>query len=414
MNTRSASHAKRRSLAACAALLAAVCLVPTLLRGADWPQWRGANRDAKIAGFEAPKAWPKELAQKWKVPVGPGDGTPALVGDKLYVFVRDAANEIALCLDAATGKEAWRDKYEAAAAAEPMGRHPGPRSSPTVANGKVLTHGVRGQLSCLDAATGKVLWRKDEFPGSWPRFFTASSPLVTDSMCIAQLGGEEKGGMVAYDLATGEAKWKFTSDGSAYASPILMTVGDTKLIVALTASKIVGVGLADGKLLWEAPFPVQRMAYNADTPIVDGQTVIYSGGGRGTKALKIETGFTAKELWSNPAIATQFDNPVLKDGKVYGITQKGELFCLDAQTGKTLWTAPLPGAARGFGSVVDAGSVLFALSPDGELVVFEPSDKEFKKLAGYKVGLETYAYPVISGNKIYVKDKDSLALWAIE
>ena len=97
--------------------------------------------------------------------------------------------------------------------------HSGPRSSPTVAEGKIVTLGVGGVLSCVDAAKGKLLWRKDDFSGAWPRFYTASSPIVTDGLCIAQLGGESKGGIVAYDLATGDQKWKWTDDGTAYASP---------------------------------------------------------------------------------------------------------------------------------------------------------------------------------------------------
>ena len=128
------------------------------------------------------------------------------------------------------------------------------------------------------------------------------------------------------------------------------------------------------------------MDYNAATPIVDGQTVIYAGAGRGTKAVKIEKtadGFAAKELWSNPDNGVQFDTPVLKGGQIYGVSQKGVLFCLDAKDGKTLWTTELGG--RGFGSIVDAGSVLLALTPKGELTVFEPSDKEYKKVASYKV-----------------------------
>ncbi|MCY3019124.1 MAG: PQQ-binding-like beta-propeller repeat protein [Planctomycetota bacterium] len=393
----------------------AVCVAAVQLQAADWPQWRGANRDAKVTDFAAPKTWPKDLAQKWKVAVGRGDASPALVGDKLYVFTRDEAGEVTLCLDAATGKELWRDKYDAPASTEPRGEHPGPRSSPAVAGGKIATYGVRGSLSCLDAATGKMLWRKDDFPGSWPRFFTGSSPLITDNLCIAQLGGEEKGGIVAYDLATGDQKWKWTDDGTAYASAALLTVGETKMLVTLTAKKIVGIGLADGKLLWEVPFPPQGRAYNAATPIVDGQTVIYTGAARGTKAVKIEKAgdaFTAKELWSNADNAVQFNTPVLKDGRVYGISQKGDLFCLDAKDGKTLWAAPLGGG--GFGSIVDAGPVLLALTPDGQLTALEPSDKEFKKLAAYKVGMAIYAHPIVAGNKVYIRDKDSVTLWTVE
>ena len=173
----------------CAVLLGANCI-----RAQDWPQWRGPNRDAKAAEFNAPKTWPKELTQRWKVTVGGGDATPALVGDKLYVFTREGGDEVIRCLDAATGKELWQDKYEAQPATAPAGGpHAGPRSSPTVADGKVVTLGVRGTVSCLDAASGKKLWRKDDFQGFWPMFFTSSSPIVVDGLCIVQVGGKENG-----------------------------------------------------------------------------------------------------------------------------------------------------------------------------------------------------------------------------
>jgi outer membrane protein assembly factor BamB len=388
-------------------------------RAEDWPQWRGPNRDAKVTGFKAPKDWPKELTQKWKVAVGDGVATPALVGDKLYVFTRQGGNEILRCLDAATGKELWQDKYEAQGATGPASRFAGPRSSPTVADGKVLTLGVRGTLSCLDAATGKLVWRKDDFKGSLPQFFTSCSPLVVDGLCIVQLGGERKGAIVAYDLASGNQKWQWTGDGTAYASPELLTVGGTKAIVAETAGKIVAVGVADGKLLWETSFPKGRgRSYNACTPIVEGQTVIYSGSGdRGTKAVKIEKqgdSFTAKELWSNPENGVQFNTPVFKNGLVFGITEGNKLFCINAENGKTAWTAP-SGGQGGYGSVVDAGPVLLVLTPSAQLLVLEPSAKEFKQLAKYKVAdSETYAYPVVAGNRVFVKDRDSVILWTIE
>ncbi len=382
----------------------------------DWPQWRGANRDAKATGFTIPKEWPKELTQKWSTPVGVGDATPALVANRLYVFSREGGDEVIRCLDAVTGKEVWKDKYEVAAISGPAaGLHSGPRSSPTVANGKVVTLGVSGIISCLDAASGKKLWRKDDFSGLWPKFYTSSSPIVTEDLCIAQLGGESEGGIVGYDLATGDQEWKWSGDGTAYASPVLLSVGGTKMTVTLTAKKIVGIAVADGKLLWEEPFVVQGRAYNAATPIVEGQTVIYAGAGRGTKAVKIEKtsdGFAAKELWSNPDNAVQFNTPVLKGGQIYGVSQNGVVFCLDAKDGKTLWTTTLGG--RGFGSVVDAGSVLLALTPQGDLVAFEPSAGEYKKLASYKVGSDTYAYPIAAGNGVYVKDKEAVTFWAIE
>ena len=383
----------------------------------DWPQWRGPNRDGKVAGFTAPQKWPEALAQKWKVTVGGGDGTPALVGDRLYVLTRQDANEVILCLNAADGKEIWRNGYAVQAFSGPDSRdHSGPRSSPAVADGKVCTLGVTGIVSCVDAASGKLLWRKDDFPGSWPRFHAASSPIIVDGMCVVQLGGPSGGGIVAYALATGDAKWKWTDDGAAYASPVLMTVEGTKQIVALTDKLVVGVAVADGKLLWQIPFPTTGMAYNAATPIVDGQTVIVTGQGRGTKAIKIEKqadAFKASDLWSNPDLAPQFNTPILKDGFLYGLSGKGNLFCINAKTGQTAWTDT---TSRGnFGAMVDAGSCLMLLPQKSQLIVFQPSDKAYTEVASITVAdKQTYAQPIVAGKRIFVKDQDSVTLFTVD
>ena len=402
----------RSVLMCCVILIGVGCVL-----GKDWPQWRGPNRDGKVSGFTAPLKWPKELTQRWKTTVGLGDATPALVGDKLYVFTRQGDEEVTLCLDASTGKELWKDKYAAQAATGPASRHPGPRSSPAVAEGKVVTLGVAGVLSCLDAATSKVVWRKDPFPKVVPRFFTAMSPIIVDGMAIAHLGGQGNGAIIAYDLDTGNEKWKWAVEGPEYASPVLLTVEGTKQIVTLTEKNIVGIGAADGKLLWQLPFAPQRRAYNAATPIVEGQTVIYTGAGRGTKAMKIEKQadrFIARELWSNPDLAPQFNTPVLKDGLLFGLSNRGNLFCINAKTGQSAWTdtAQHP---RGFAAIVSAGSCLLALPNTSELIVFKPDGKKYSEIARYKVSdTPTYAHPIISGNRVFVKDQESVAMWIVE
>jgi len=395
-----------------------ILLIASSVFAQDWPQWRGPNRDGKVSGFAAPQEWPKELTQKWKTTVGTGDATPALVGDKLYVFTRQGDEEVTLCLDAGSGEELWRDKYAAQAVTGAPARHPGPRSSPAVADGKVVTIGVGGVLSCLDAATGKLVWRKDPFPKVVPQFFTAMSPIITDGMCIAHLGGQGNGAIIAYDLATGDEKWRWADEGPEYGSPVLLTVGGIKQIATPTEKSIVGIGVADGKLLWQLPSIPQRMAYNAATPIVDGQTVFYAAKGRGTKAVKIEKqgeGFTAKELWSNPALGVQFNTPVLKDGLLFGLSDSGNLFCINAKTGQTAWTDATQRDRGGFTAILDGGSCLLALPSNSELIVFKPGDSGYSELAKVKVAdTPTYAHPVISGNRVFVKDQESVTMWIVE
>lgn len=184
----------------------------------------------------------------------------------------------------------------------------------------------------------------------------------------------------------------------------------------MTEKSVVGLGVADGKLLWQVPFAVQGMAYNAATPIVDGDTVIYTGQNRGTKAVKIEKqgdAFVATPLWSNPDVGVQFNTPVLKDGLLYGLSDKGVFFCLDAKTGKTDWVDTTKRGGN-FGAILDAGSVIIALPSTGELTVFTPSDKAYTEVAKIKVAdTPTYAHPVIAGNKIFIRDQNSVALLTV-
>jgi outer membrane protein assembly factor BamB len=378
----------------------------------DWPQWRGPNRDNHVTGFKAPATWPKELTQKWKVTVGEGLASPALVGDKVYVFTRQGGDEVTRCLDAATGKEIWADKYEAVAVTRPAdggGRFIGPRSSPAVADGKVCTLGVGGVVSCLDAATGKVIWRKDT--KTKPRFFTSSSPVIAEGVCVVYIGADGKGQLTAFDLATGNEKWKWTGAGPSYGSPVVATIAGRPQVVALTSENLVGVGLADGKLLWQATSPKAR--YQTSTPVVDGSTVIL--GGTAITIEKSGDGFAAKPAWKGQA-SHQYNTPVLVDGRLYGLTgmgASGKLYCQDAKTGMVIWE---DSTTRGeCGTVLDAGGVLLALTSNSTLVAFKPGAKDYEEVAKYKVAeTPTWASPILAGNRLFVKDKDSLILWTIE
>jgi outer membrane protein assembly factor BamB len=389
---------------------------------ADWPQWRGPGRDNKVTDFTVPTSWPAKLNPKWKVKVGDGVASPVLVGDRLYAFTREGGDEVVRCLEAGTGKEVWKGKYPAVEITGPAGGFKGPRGTPAVAEGKVCAFGVGGTISCFDAGSGQLAWRK-ETKGT-PGFKTSYSPVIAEGKCVVHSGGGRgkgggKGEVVAYDLKDGNEAWKWQGDAPAYSSPVLMTVDGTKMVVTMSASNVLGIGLADGKLLWQARFSASRYG-NTVTPLVDGSTIIYAGSGTGTVAATVEKtadGFKLRQLWKSDQSPHLYNTPTLKDGKIYGLSGSGrgasKLYCLDAKTGDVLWTDATP---RGeCGAILDAGPVLLALSSDSNLLAFKPSDRGYEELAKIKVAdSPTWTVPVVTGSRVFVKDKDSVSLLTFE
>lgn len=382
----------------------------------DWPQFRGIGRDSKVTGFKSPNTWPAELKQVWKVNVGFGDATPVLSGKRIYLAVRQNTDEVILCLDAGSGKEIWRSAYTAPAVTGPATSHPGPRSTPAIADGKIVTFGVTGILTCLDASTGKVLWRKENPENAVPQFYTGMSPLIVDKICIAHLGKKDMGQVVALDLATGNEKWKWESDGPSYASPSVMTTGKQKHIIVQTEKNLIALSLENGKLQWQVATPVQQRFYNCTSPYINGDIIYYTGQGSGTKAIQVVRDgdkYVTKELWSNPEIGAKWNTPVLKDGFLYGFTDQKRLYCIDASSGKTAWNDNT--VSSDFSTIVDCGPVIIGLPSTGNLIVMKPDPKAYSETAKYKVAdTPVYAFPVISGNTIYVKDSENLTLFRVE
>ena len=381
----------------------------------DWPQFRGIGRDAKVTGFKAPSTWPAELKQEWKVQVGFGDATPVLSGNKIYLNTRQGADEVILCLDASTGKELWKSLYPSVAVTGPSSSHPGPRSTPAVAGGKIVTFGASAIISCLDAGTGKVLWRRENPTNVVPQFFTGMSPIIVDNLCIVYIGTKDNGEVLALDLNTGNEKWKWAGDGPAYASPSVMTIDGKKHLIVQSEKNLMALNMTDGKLIWQIATPVQQRFYNSVSPYIDGQTIYLSGQGTGTKAIKVEksdNGYATKELWSNTEVSSKWNTPVLKNGFLYGFTDQKRIYCLNASTGKTAW---IDNAVNSdFATIVDCGSVIIGLPSTQTLIVLKPESTAYTEVVKYKVA-ETpiYAFPIVAGNLIYIKDAETLTRYRI-
>ncbi len=381
----------------------------------DWTQFRGVGRDSKVTGFKSPAAWPAELKQEWKVNVGFGDATPVLSGNKIYLNTRQGNDEIVLCLDALSGKELWKTNYPSPAVTGPAGSHPGPRSTPAIANGKIVTFGASAILTCLDANTGKVIWKRENPTNAVPQFFTGMSPLIIDNTCIAHVGTKDNGEVIVLDMNSGNEKWKWSGDGPAYASPSVMIIDGTKHLIVQTEKNLLALNFNDGKLVWQIATPVQQRFYNCSSPYIDGQTIYYTGQGTGMKAIKIEKSggnFTTKEIWSNPGVGAKWNTPVLKNGSLYGFTDQKRIYCLNASTGETAWIDNVVNSD--FATIVDCGSVIIGLPSTGNLIVFNSESAVYKELVKYKVSdTPVYAYPIIAGSVIYIKDSESLTMYKI-
>jgi outer membrane protein assembly factor BamB len=382
----------------------------------NWPQFRGINRDCRVEGFKLPSTWPAEIKPEWKVTVGTGDATPVLSGNRIYLNTRQGDQEVVLCLDAKSGKELWKDQYPCPAVTGAATSHPGPRSTPVVSEGKVITLGVSAILSCYDSNTGKLLWRKDNPGGAVPQFFTGMSPIVIDKLCITHLGTKDNGEILALNINTGKEVWKWTGDGPAYASPSVMKMDKKKHLIFITEKNLLAIDMADGKMVWQIPTPLQQRYFNSASPYIDGNIIYYTGQGTGIKAVSVKKSgsiYTTNELWSNTEVGTKWNTPVLKNGYIYGFSDQKRIFCLNASTGQTTWVDNVVNSD--FSTIVDCGSVLIGLTSTGNLLVFKPDPKAYSEIAKYKVAETTvYAFPIITGDLIYIKDADTLMLYSLK
>ena len=396
------------------------CQMPVTAQ--DWPQWRGPNRDGNITSFAEPKAWPDQLKQKWQITVGIGYSSPVLVKQRIYLLTRQGEQEVVSCSDFETGKQIWRDTYSAAytmnAAATRHGK--GPKSTPVFSAGKLCTLGISGILSCYDAENGKLRWRREfasQYSGTSPLYGTATSPIVERGLLITHVGGHDSGALTAFDLETGKTVWSWNGDGPSYASPIIVDLGGTRQIVAQSQKYLIGVAVADGKLLWSIPFTT-AWEQNIVTPVVFKQILIFSGLDKGVMAIKLgQSGgkWTADKVWENSESSFYMSTPVLNGNLLLGMSHKnrGRFVALDAGTGKTLWATN--GREGDNAAVLTSGDKLLLLTSDAELIVAKASSTGFEPLRRYTVAKSpTWAHPVLAGKHILVKDAETLALWSVD
>jgi outer membrane protein assembly factor BamB len=392
-------------------------LGPAHAQRADWPQWRGANRDG-AATFAAPAAWPEKLTQQWTVDVGLGYSAPIIVGDRVYAFSRQGEDEVMRALDAASGKVVWESKYNATYKPNPAATRThgtGPKSTPTFADGRLYTLGMSGIVTAFDAASGKQLWQKPKGDVE-PLYHTAMSPLVDRGLVILHVGGHSNGALTAFDARTGDVKWSWKGDGPAYGSPIAVDLGGTRQIITMTQDNLVSVSAATGELLWKRPYTV-RATRNAVTPIIHNGIVIVSGLGMPISGFKVANKggqWTSEDVWVNNDAGMDMSTGVVIGDSLYGFSHRnsGQFFAIDANTGQTLWLSEARQADNA--AIVRAGNLWFALDTLAELKVVRANPRQFDIVKRYTVAdSATWAQPVLAGQRILVKGLSTITLWSL-
>ncbi len=393
-----------------ALIVAGFAVLDAQRQSRDYVQWRGAQRDGSASAFVEPTVWPAELTRRWKIDVGEGYATPLIVGDVVYAFTRVDGEEGITALDAATGRQRWRTSYAAPyTPSKPAEKHgASPKATPLYYDGRLFTLGISGIVSAFDAKSGKQLWQTAA-PKDAPFYGAAVSPLAFRDLVIVHPG--DYGPLTAFDTRTGTVKWTAGSSGF-FASPILVTLERTMQVVSVTLDYVIGVTL-DGRILWQFPFDAKG---GATMPVVNNDTIIVNSPERviAFRPRLRDGAWIVETMWETKDVSTYLSTPVVVDGVLYGLStkQRGQFYAVDAKTGQVLWLGT-PREADNT-ALVKAGQLLFLLNDDAELIVARSNRKAFAPIASYMVAdSATWAQPAISGDRIFIKDVSTLALWTV-
>jgi outer membrane protein assembly factor BamB len=398
-----------------------LCLLATVPAFAeDWPQWLGPRRDNSTTEKIAP--WKGKIEVLWRKRVGEGHSSPVVAAGRVFIHakIEKSNEEEIVAFDAKIGEDLWRTRYERAAFNSLYGN--GPRATPAIVNDRLYTFGITGVLTCLDAKKGDKLWQVDtlkKFQAKNLFFGMACSPLVAGDHILVNIGGKGNS-IVAFDRGNGQVAWKSLDDAASYASPILFGEGGQRQAVFLTGANVASLNPADGGILWRFPL-VDRLMESSTTPIRAGDLVLASSITYGSVGLKLETkdGKPAvSQAWKNKELTSYFSTPVAVGVEhIYMITgtipgpftkPSADLRCIDVKSGKELWKQAKIGAYHA--SLMRTGDdKLLMLTDGGELVLLEPSAKEYRELARTKVcGSETWAHPALANGRLYVRDNAEL------
>jgi outer membrane protein assembly factor BamB len=382
--------------------------------GGDWPQFLGPNRDGTSAETGLAPTWPaKGPPVVWRKSIGEGFSGPVVAGTRLILFHRVKDQEIVEALSTVDGARQWQTAYPTAFD-DDFRKGDGPRSTPVIAGNRVITLGADGALHCLDLESGKVLWarmllKEYRVPPSY--FGIGTSPVVDDDLVLVNVGAKDAG-IVAFAVADGKEVWKATSDAASYSSPVIRTVAGAKRAIFFTREGAVildpRTGAVRYRQRWRARYDA---SVNAATPLVIGDLAFFSASYEtGALLLKLRPD-GADEVWTDDKLmSNHYNTCIYHSGYLYGFDgrqESGAAFrCVDLKNRRVMWNRP----RFGCGSIILADEKLIVLTERGDLVLVEPTPKEYRELARAHIldDLPCRAQIALADGKLYARDRGNL------
>lgn len=400
---------------------------------ADWPQWRGLNRDGTWTEKGLVKKFTTEqLPIRWRAEISNGYSGPTVAKGHVYITDRLTAPEQVeriLCFDAMTGKPIWSYSYECKY--KKVGYPNGPRAAVTINDNRTYSLGTMGHLFCLDAATGKLLWNKDcgtEYKAKIPIWGITASPLVEADLVIVQIGGQDGACLIAFDKVTGKERWRALEDRASYSAPIMIEQAGKRVLVCWTGDSVAGLNPLTGKLYWQYPFKPFRMVINVPTPVFQDDYLFVSSFYDGSLLLKVnQDDLTVAKVWRRKganeretnSLHCMISTPVLQGEHIYGVDSYGQLRCLDLHTGDRIWESldAVPKNRWANIHMVKNQDNIWMFNESGELIISKLSPKGFHEISRTKLIKPTkgqlnrgvcWSHPAFAYKHIYIRNDEEL------
>jgi len=400
-----------------------LCFTASALQAADWPQWRGPNRNGISEETGLLKEWPTEGPKLlWKqTSVGSGYSAPAVVGDRIFLLANEGLdNEFVAALAVQDGAKIWSTRLGPVGNPKQQQNFPGARSTPTVDGDFLYALSSDGDLACLEKASGTVRWRKSlraDFAGQPGAWAYSESPLI-DGDTLVCTPGSAQATLVALNKATGDVLWKSAlpeASEAAYASAVVTEAGGVRQYVQLLPKGLVGVEAKTGKLLWRYAKPVSPLNINIPTPIASESLIYVASAGKGAGAVQLKAkdgGIEAEPVYFNLNFPTAIGGAVKVGDSLFGTTGRA-LLCLDFAAGQIKWKDSAIAAA----SLCFADGRLYLHSEDGQVVLVEPSAESYREKGRFNPPDQpmpknqtekAWAYPVVANGRLFIRVHSSL------